>query len=217
MEEKTKRKYVKPGKTARRALIDTYTLMTERYTRLNLVSLRKKLCLLYVKWGAFADKEAKFEFVELSKVWRTEENKIGMPRTKLERIARKLYQWARKRKSVEKHIDLKKEASAKAVQSKKGIHSEDKEKARELKRKGGLEARRRQREGQTECGGYWIVISPEGKVFHIRNLRKFCREWNLDNRHLGTTARRPNIHHKGWRAQKWDPDWVDVANKVDEV
>lgn len=220
-EKEVKRKkrgpYVKRPKTPCRPLVMTHHLMEERYERLNIVSLRKKLCLLYVRWGAFADKKAKLEFVELSKVWRKEENKYGMKRTKLERIARRLYQWARKQKSINLHRQQKSEAGKAAKASKRGIHVKDNGELEKKRREGEKKFREEHRATRKRMGKSWIVVSPEGEVQHIHNLQQFCDENGLCQRHMSCTARIPGAHHKGWRAQHWDPDWVDLAHKMDDL
>jgi hypothetical protein len=42
----------------------------------------------------------------------------------------------------------------------------------------------------------WFVMSPDGNVFEIYNLRAFCRENNLHSSHLVTHS------YKGWKAIK---------------
>lgn len=42
----------------------------------------------------------------------------------------------------------------------------------------------------------WIVTSPNGESFKIKNLRSFCRENNLDQGNLSRGS------HKGWKSVK---------------
>jgi hypothetical protein len=42
---------------------------------------------------------------------------------------------------------------------------------------------------------HWTVISPEGEVFFVYNLKQFCREYGLHQGHLYTTS------YKGWKLQ----------------
>ena len=44
----------------------------------------------------------------------------------------------------------------------------------------------------------WLVTSPLGKTSKIKNLRKFCRENNLDQGNLSRGS------HKGWKCVKLD-------------
>jgi hypothetical protein len=60
-----------------------------------------------------------------------------------------------------------------------------------------------QRSGKEYCSKKWIVTSPTGEVLVIQNLRKFCREHNL-NQGAMCRASIGNGHHthKGWRCKK---------------
>lgn len=53
----------------------------------------------------------------------------------------------------------------------------------------------------------WILTDPNGKSFHIKNLKKFCRENNLHNGHLIGVAKGRNEHHK-----KWKCSYFNMAN-----
>jgi len=44
----------------------------------------------------------------------------------------------------------------------------------------------------------YILISPQNKVFKIRNLSKFSREYNLSQAALTHVAKGKYNHHKGW-------------------
>lgn len=50
----------------------------------------------------------------------------------------------------------------------------------------------------------WLLISPDGKIHHIKNLMKFCKENNLNNGALGQVAKGKIVHHKKWRCLKWN-------------
>ena len=45
----------------------------------------------------------------------------------------------------------------------------------------------------------WKCISPEGKVFHIKNLREFCRNNKLTSQLMISVAKGKQIQHKGWK------------------
>lgn len=44
----------------------------------------------------------------------------------------------------------------------------------------------------------WTVTSPEGCVYHIRNLTKFCKQQNLRDGCMSLVASGKRQHHKGW-------------------
>jgi hypothetical protein len=43
------------------------------------------------------------------------------------------------------------------------------------------------------------IMSPDGTIVHGENIRKFCRENNLDQRHFFKVLTGTRNHHKGWR------------------
>jgi len=45
----------------------------------------------------------------------------------------------------------------------------------------------------------WIVISPQGEVFHIESLRQFCRQMGLSDGAMVRVADGNLRQHKGWR------------------
>lgn len=55
-------------------------------------------------------------------------------------------------------------------------------------------------EGRTVAEKEWIVISPDGQTFKIRNMAKFCRENCLNNAHMCAVAAGTRKQHKGWKA-----------------
>lgn len=45
----------------------------------------------------------------------------------------------------------------------------------------------------------YILNNPSGEIVHIYNLKKFCRENNLDQGHMSQVYLGKRNHHKGWR------------------
>jgi hypothetical protein len=45
----------------------------------------------------------------------------------------------------------------------------------------------------------WIVTSPSGEIYFIKNLNKFCRENGLDTSNLHAVSTGRKKHHKGWK------------------
>ncbi len=48
----------------------------------------------------------------------------------------------------------------------------------------------------------WIIYDPEGRVYNIKNLSKFCKEHNLDNSSMCKVANGKSSHHKNWKCKK---------------
>ncbi len=52
-------------------------------------------------------------------------------------------------------------------------------------------------------GRKWpVLVSPEGNVLQPINIRKFCRENNLDRRTIQKMVRGCRLSHKGWKLEK---------------
>jgi hypothetical protein len=77
-----------------------------------------------------------------------------------------------------------------------GIHGLDMEKKIEYGRKGGkkggaITAEKRSKE--------FALISPKGKIYTGKNIRKFCREHDLNQGNINQVLVGNKLHHKGWR------------------
>jgi len=48
----------------------------------------------------------------------------------------------------------------------------------------------------------WILINPQGQKIEIKNLKKFCRENNLNQSAMGKVASKKQSNHKGWKCIK---------------
>lgn len=48
----------------------------------------------------------------------------------------------------------------------------------------------------------WILTDPEGNERNIINLRRFCRENNLDQRSMMRVVKGEYRHHKGWKCRR---------------
>lgn len=51
------------------------------------------------------------------------------------------------------------------------------------------------------CSKDWVVVSPNGEVFRVKSLNKFCKDKGLDRRSMGTVGKGKRPHHKGWRCK----------------
>jgi group I intron endonuclease len=57
----------------------------------------------------------------------------------------------------------------------------------------------RARERVREVGSReYVLYSPDGKEYDIKNLKKFCGEYNLVYRYMSATIRGKQGQHKGW-------------------
>ena len=52
----------------------------------------------------------------------------------------------------------------------------------------------------------WLVTDPQGNEQIITNLKKFCKDNDLNSSHMGSVARRKGENHKQWDCQKMEGD-----------
>jgi hypothetical protein len=191
----------------KRPVHETYKKLSEALGEPSELSLRKRLCLQFLKWGVTLRKEDKSEFVELAKLWRKEENRIGSPRTLLERKARKLFPKENKRKK----LAPSREGASKhgLMQKEKGIGIHNPEMTAEERKASSLNAyRARVEQDNLTRTLEWIVYEiATGRSFKVRNLTRFCRENGLDGADMRNTAYGKLKQHKGWRAERYSPEW----------
>lgn len=73
------------------------------------------------------------------------------------------------------------------AENKVGIHGFSKEQRKEISNK------------QAETFSKEFVIkSPDGEIFHAKNLREFCRKNNLDRKCINCVLKGTSRQHKGW-------------------
>ena len=193
----------------KRSIGETYLKLSGALGDLGLLSLRKQFCLQYLKWGFSARAEDKEEFVELAKLWRKEKGRVGTYRTLLERKARKLFQQVRKHKALAPTREGARQHGL--MQTEKGIGIHDPAWA-DKRRESSLNAVKIRQEKNAHSNMMdWIVhYVPTGESFKITNLRKFCRDNELDMRNMWMTVRTPGRTCKGWRAERCDPEWDNL-------
>jgi hypothetical protein len=191
----------------KRSVRETYKKLSEALGEPSQLSLRKQLCLQFLKWGVTLRKEDKSEFVELAKLWRKEENRIGSPRTLLERKARKLFPKENKRKKLAPCREGAREHGLKQKEEGIGIHN-PKMTAEERKASSLNAYRARVEQDNLTRTLEWIVYEiATGRSFKVRNLTRFCRENGLDGADMRNTAYGKLKQHKGWRAERYSPEW----------
>ena len=52
------------------------------------------------------------------------------------------------------------------------------------------------------CKYEYTITNPNGEVFYVENLAKFCRENNLDNGLMCLVSQGKRNHHKNWKVKK---------------
>ena len=187
----------------RRHLVDTYHKVNNYFSTQENLSVRKRMCLQYLKWGITAKPAERDLFVELAKELRITEMKIGQARTLLERKARKLFWKVAKRKKLEPARRASSEHSKKAAAEKKGMFSPDFDRVAHNRRvRKEQDEQRRTPNIQT-----WLVTSPSGETFLVHYLKEFCLEHNLDRVALCKSSIHPNRTSKGWRAKKYSKEF----------
>ena len=64
----------------------------------------------------------------------------------------------------------------------------------------------RNKQSISSCKYFYEVISPNGNIFYIRNMKKFCIENKLDDGAMGKIANGKAKHHKKWKCKKISKD-----------
>jgi hypothetical protein len=184
----------------RRTIPHTYEIISRKLRKTGELSIRKQVCLQYLKWGTTKKRDDRIKFVDLTLHWRKKEKKVGsMHRTILEKKARRLIPQVRKDKGKIKQAENGRKTGNLTKKLQIGVHSPEQVKSK-------LQYLNSRKDGGAH---YWIVYPPDGEPMKIYNLRAFCREHGLRQNHMVATAVNPyrRKHHKGWRAEKWDPTW----------
>jgi hypothetical protein len=161
------------------------------------------MCYYYLRWKTRQHKHLKQAWVDAAVAMRQGENRIGGPRTKLEKLARRHFQSRRRHIGCAPSRQAAKEHGLMQLENKIGIHDEEAAKRRsEIARENFWKMYEEGRHPQVKD---WVITyRPTGKQFVIRNLTAFCREHNINYRNLHFTAVEPNRWAKGFRARKFD-------------
>jgi hypothetical protein len=198
------------GELYPRPLVDTYHYLKRKYPKCTWgeLSLRKRVCLAYVSWMMFPEKDNRSELIELVKEWRKKEpNRIGGKRSVLEKLARKFFAEEAKKKRTDETRKSFVESGKKAFENKTGIHSPE---IRALVKTPEMIRKSNEKRLKVQAL-HWILYAPDGQIFEIHNLNAFGREHNLNASHLARTAKFPGTTHKGWRARKRNVDLEGVT------
>ncbi len=164
------------------------------------LSLRKQFCLEYCKWLCFPRSSKKEEetmrVYEVMKQWRKIDRRIGTKRTLLERTFRvSVLKIVRKLRGAKKNSRYSKRVHDKGTGNLVKVNRE----------KAYLPNLEKGRQKQGDFGRKsleWVIWSPEGEVYFVRNLRLFCRTRGMDWSHLSKTSIHENKYYRGWRCEK---------------
>ena len=189
---------------AQRHIAKTYQMVFERMLPFwHELSVRKQVCLLYIRFRYNATDEDRDAFVAAIKDWRKRDKRIGRHRTLLERLARKLYKQFNKIQAMAPSRAAAAEWGKWSAENQVGVH--DPAKKEEISRKKSEAQRANSAEDNNNSTRDWVVITPEGRRIRIRNLTKFCKDNGLNVWRMSVSAKYPEQRHhsKGWRAERW--------------
>jgi len=203
------------GELYPRPIVETFYYLFRKYPEESWgnLSLRKQVCLCYVRWMFSPEnKEAKEAMIEKVKEWRKKEpGRVGGSRSVLEKLCRKFFQEARKGKGETAEVRKARGKSARRqLENKTGRHTPELAEYRKTSEFGKWFGSHRDPNANSL---HWYVYPPEGGVLEVFNLKAFCRENGLDTAHLHRTAKYPGLKHKGWRAEKRNMDLERVVKK----
>ncbi len=180
----------------------TFFKLREALGDVSQLSIRKQMCFKYIEWRARGLEAYKREWVDLMVEFRKIEGRYGAKRTKLEKLARGHFKQRRQLKGNEASREAARAFAQKQYEEGTGIHSPERV---ALRSQTAREGRRKQSEENRDPNTKeWVITCKEGGQYRIRNLRAFCREYDINYRNLHFTAV-SNWWAKGFRARKYDP------------
>ena len=196
------RKVAKPI-GSHRPIEAAYWRMKDRLPDPSTLSIRKQMCLAYIEWRVRHLEDLKRIWVDLAVEFRKKEGRVGMKRTRLEKLARQHFTQRRMFVKNSRSREAATEFARKQFEEGTGIHSPEQialKSERSKKQMQRLIAENR-KPGTLD----WVITrQSDGAVFRYRNLSMFCRENNINYRNLHVTAIHPWWAF-GYRARKFDP------------
>lgn len=166
-------------------------------------SIRKQMCHAYLQWKERLCKESKQQFIELAKEFRRVEARIGQKRTKLEKIARKHFQAVSKRKKLQPSREGAKKCGEMHRDKRMGIHTpEQRAKLSEMWRE---IVRKQVAENRSPQTKEWVITSPDGIEFRIRNAARWFRERGYGNDY-DKVRKGVGRRYFGYGVRYYDPD-----------
>jgi hypothetical protein len=190
----------------KRTVPHTYAIIQKKLKGVDL-SLRKQVCLAYLRWGKSREKKDMVVFVELALQWRRETRAVGGNRTLLERRARKLIPELRKIKAKKRASEAVGRTGRKTAEEGRGVHSPE-QKAKRLEANREM-VRKRMEAGIQGAAKWWLIYPPgSDEPIKVHNLKAWCRENGFKPSTIRNTQSKPGRMTKdGWRVERWDELW----------
>jgi len=183
--------------------IQTYYRLLRRFEGKEL-SLRKQLCLAYLRWLETEKPQDRDDFVELAKKFR--KGRAGGHRTILERKARENFKKARIRKNTEASREGARAFNEKLQETGRGIFTEEQLSNRSQMWK-EIVAKQLANNDHPQARTF-VVTKPDGTQLAVHNMCGYSRTQGLDGSVLQRIARTPwkLRSSKGYTARFWDPE-----------
>ena len=189
----------------RKPIAGSYKLLLRRLPPFDTLSVRKRLCLTFLKWKVWELFEDKEKLVDLAKEFRALPGRRGSNRTIVEKEARKFFREVKKHRGLEVSRKAAREYAKGQRDRGEGIHSAEE---LEKKKERWQEVLRKQAASRNHpFAKEWIITDPEGNEFRIKGLGTWARDHGFNNCDIYKTANRPwkCAAHKGYKARHFDP------------
>lgn len=172
------------------------------------ISKNKSVCLIYLRWGCFAERDDKLALIQAVKEWR--KGRVGGKRTLLERKVRGFMNSTKKEMNMERGREVSREGARafarKQVETQTGAHNPELAQARSERARRNLEILRA--DGRSGAPKVWVVTDPNGVEFITVSLNRFCRYMGFNERELNRTAHNGyKKRHKGYRCKLYNPEF----------
>ena len=193
------------AKNGQKPLAGTYKLLLSKLPPLDTLSLRKRLCMAFLKWKLYPEIENAGEFVDLAKEFRKLSGRRGLSRTVVEKEARKLFRRVRTHRANAPSREAAREYAKGQRDRQEGIHSPE-VKATNRERWIAMNKRRNATRNSVVMKE-WVITPPDGEEFKVKGLSAWARDNGLDTPAICATANRPWVKetHKGYKARHADP------------
>lgn len=189
-------------KSARRPIEEAFWRLHTRYPDRSVLSLRKRMCLAYLEFKTRRSRTYRMAWVYLAVDFRKAEGRLGMKRTKLEKLARKNFRFRRKQIKFAPSRQAAREFALGQVERGEGIHTPDiGEPARQAMLKKWQEWKAI---GYSPVAKDWVITAKDGTEFRVRSLASWCRENGVHRRNLHATAAGKRNWAAGYRCRKYD-------------
>jgi len=180
-----------------------YNKLCERFEGRE-ISLRKQMCMAYLKWKYYRTQDLKVAMCELAKEFR--KGRQGGKRTIIERRIRRHFKGARVHQNTESRRDAARAFNEKLREEKRGVFSEESLSKRSQVWKDIH--KRFKAENDSPRMKTYVVTKPDGTKVAVHGLLRFTEEHGLSRGRLHVSARSPwkRKGDKGYSARYWDPE-----------